>query len=288
MNSYPNWISLLFACLSIIGFLPDRGLAQPLRGIVIDGETRKPVMYAHVGITGKNAGTITNEQGFFSLSAKNIQVGDTLRITMLGYESLNFLIPARQIDTAPLRLEIIPKVYDLPAVTFFPKGKQQQIGAREADLLADVWGAGGVANGEELGRIFRVSPGRPVRIDTCYLHLRRNHRDSLLFRLNLYQLEGNNPGRPLLDHDVRFRVRPGENEAEDGWVTIPLATEQLVLDQDFVLTIELLRNWAGFGFQPIFVSLAQGKEPALIRQSSQAPWISHGDQPFAFRLSLTF
>ena len=283
-----NWTKILPAWWILIGFLPVGGMAQPIRGTVLDKTTGQPVVYAHVGITGKNAGTITNAEGFFSLSAKSIRRGDTLRISMLGYEPLDFLIPASLPDTSSLRLEIQPTAYELPAVTFFPKGKQQQTGAREDDLLADVWGAGGVANGEELGRLFRVPPGRAIRIDTCFLHLRRNHGDSLLFRLNLYQLKGENPGRPLLDHDVRFQVKPGENEAEDGWVTIPLVAEQLVLDQDFLLTIELLRNWTGFGFQPIFVSLARGKEPAFIRQSSQAPWIMHGDQPFAFRLSVTY
>jgi hypothetical protein len=272
----------------LIGLLPVWGMAQPIQGRVLDGRTRQPVVYAHVGIVGKNVGTITNEQGLFSLSAKNIRKGDTLRVTMLGYKSLDYLVPATVSKISQLNLEMHPVAYDLPTVTFFPKGKQQPLGATEDDLLFDVWGAGGLANGEELGRVFRVPPGQTVRIDTCYLHLRRNNPDSLLFRLNLYQLEEGKPGRPLLDHDVRFRVRPGYNEAEDGWVTIPLVAEQLILDKDFVLTIELLRSWAGFGFQPIFVSLAEGEEPALIRQSSQAPWIEHGDQPFAFRLLLSY
>jgi len=272
----------------LIGFLPLFGGAQPIRGVVLDAATQQPVIYAHVGIVGKNVGTITNEQGLFSLSATSVGKGDTLRVTMLGYETLNYLIPSAVSDSISLRLHIHPRSYDLPTVTFFPKGEQQQIGATEDDLLFDVWGAGGLATGEELGRAFRVPSGRTVRMDTCYLHLRRNHSDSLLFRLNIYQLENGKPGRPLLDSDVRFRVKPGENEADDGWITVPLVGEQLILDTDFVLTIELLRNWEGFGFQPIFVSLAEGKEPALIRQSSQAPWIEHGDQPFAFRVLLSY
>lgn len=283
-----NWFSLFTVWCFCLSYLPICAMAQPISGIVLDGNTQQPVVYAHVGIVGRNVGTITNERGLFRLSAKSIRNGDTLRVTMLGYDPLDHVIPQGLSDIDTLRFEIHPRSYDLPTVTFFPKGKQQQIGATETDLLSDVWGAGGLANGEELGRIFRVPSGRTVRIDTGYLHLRRNHDDSLLFRLNIYQLEDGKPGRPLLHEDVRFWVSAGHNEAEDGWVTVPLVHEQLILEKDFVLTIEFLRRWEGFGFQPIFVSLAQGREPALIRQSSQAPWIEHGDQPFAFRLLLSY
>lgn len=241
-----------------------------------------PMSYVHVGIVGKEAGTISGEQGRFGLPAKSSAAGDTLRFSMLGYETLDWIIPAQQSGDS-LLIYLTEKAYLLPKVTFFPKGVEVQMGARQHQLINEMWGAGGLASGEELGRYFPLKDG-PVRLDTFRFHLRRNHSDSMLFRLNLYTATPNGwPREPLLDRDIRFKVVKGQNEADDGWITVDLSDENLILKGEFVATIELLRNWVGFGYSPIFVSFTEGRERALIRLSSQAPWQKHKRRrPFAF------
>lgn len=253
-----------------------------MEGRVFSASDSLPLAYVHLGITGKQAGTVSDEQGRFSLTAKNGMAGDTLRFSMLGYESTDWVIPVQRSEDS-LFIFLVEKSYLLPRVTFFPEGIDIQMGAWQHGLTNEVWGAGGMASGEELGRYFPLKDG-PVRLDTFRFHLRRNHSDSMLFRLNLYTAGPDGwPQAPLLDRDIRFKVVKGKNEADDGWVTVDLADENLIMDGEFVATIELLRNWVGFGYSPIFVSFTRGRERALIRLSSQAPWQKHKRRrPFAF------
>lgn len=252
-----------------------------LRGRILCEKDSLPLAYVHVGVIGKSVGTITDEVGFFQLAVQDLQWQDTLRVSMLGYANFDWLVPQRMpSDTVDFYLSTTS--YLLPEITFYPEGEKIQLGARRRSLTQQVWGAGGVASGEELGRLFRLDDG-PVRLDTFRFHLRRNNSDSMLFRLNLYAVKDQWPDQPLLNKDIRFLVRKGDNEAEDGWITVDLTAEDLVVEDDFIATIELLRNWVGYGYSPIFVSFNRGREPALIRQSSQAPWKKEKPRrPFAF------
>lgn len=272
-------LGIVFFLLALVTVLSAQ---DNLVGRVFSATDSLPLAYVHIGIVGKEAGTISNENGQFRLAAKNKTPGDTLRFSMLGYETIDWIIPARHSGDS-LLIYLTEKAYLLPKVTFFPEGLDIQMGAWRHGLTNEVWGAGGLASGEELGRYFPLKDG-PVRLDTFRFHLRRNNSDSMLFRLNLYTAGPDGwPREPLLDRDIRFKVVKGKNEADDGWVTVDLSGENLILDGEFVATIELLRNWVGFGYSPIFVSFTRGRERALIRLSSQAPWQKHKRRrPFAF------
>jgi hypothetical protein len=58
-----------------------------LSGIVLDKESREPLIFASVGIKGKPIGTITNLQGQFDFHIPNEYRNDILTISMLGYLS---------------------------------------------------------------------------------------------------------------------------------------------------------------------------------------------------------
>jgi hypothetical protein len=63
-----------------------------LSGVVLDKESREPLIFASVGIKGKPIGTITNLQGQFDFHIPNEYRNDIFTISMLGY--LSYEIPA--------------------------------------------------------------------------------------------------------------------------------------------------------------------------------------------------
>ena len=75
---------LLFVLL--LTALPSLGLAQNLTARIVDGQTGDPVPFATV-ITGVNKGTISNEEGYFSLEPGGL-AAPHLQISCMGYESL--------------------------------------------------------------------------------------------------------------------------------------------------------------------------------------------------------
>ncbi|MDR6561166.1 MULTISPECIES: TonB-dependent receptor [unclassified Arcicella] len=60
-------------------------IAQNFTGTITDAETKKPLVGASVTIKGKNTGTISNNQGFFSLKTST-KPPFTLVFTMIGFE----------------------------------------------------------------------------------------------------------------------------------------------------------------------------------------------------------
>lgn len=62
-----------------------------LTGSVFDAKSHKPLSYANLGILGKLKGTTTNADGVFNLSISNSDIGDTLKVTFIGYKNA-FLI----------------------------------------------------------------------------------------------------------------------------------------------------------------------------------------------------
>ena len=80
---YRSKISLL-TCL----FLQTTicGFAQLINGQVVDFATRKPIMYVNIGILGSSVGTISNDDGTFSIEVPSEYSEASVIFSMLGYE----------------------------------------------------------------------------------------------------------------------------------------------------------------------------------------------------------
>ena len=61
--------------------------AQSLEGVLVDSKSKQPIQFAHIGILDKNAGTISNEAGEFSLNLSEYLSADTIVFSSIGYKS---------------------------------------------------------------------------------------------------------------------------------------------------------------------------------------------------------
>lgn len=80
--------------------------AQKIDGVVIDASTQEPVVYANVAIKGKGLGTITNQQGGFSLNIPDAYRQEILAVSFVGYET--FSIKVENIPGKALRIALEP------------------------------------------------------------------------------------------------------------------------------------------------------------------------------------
>lgn len=81
-------LTVILLTTVLASFLCPRANAQvTISGIVVDSITFNSIPYAHIGIKGKEGGTVTDKEGRFSLQLKAF---DTLLITAVGYVSLTF------------------------------------------------------------------------------------------------------------------------------------------------------------------------------------------------------
>lgn len=103
----------LLLLLSTFLSLDASGATSALTGVVVDSLTHEGLSYVAVFVEGKSAGTMTDENGRFSLAVKI--PGDTLRFSMMGYST-------KKVVASPLMtIELSPTGVTLNEVIVKPK-----------------------------------------------------------------------------------------------------------------------------------------------------------------------
>ncbi len=97
-------------------------MTQDLRisGTLIHGTSLLPVPAAHIVNLNKQKGTISTQEGYFSMM---VAINDTLHITALGFADLYLPVTEELISTTRnLRVELHPVVYELAEINLTPNG----------------------------------------------------------------------------------------------------------------------------------------------------------------------
>ena len=95
-----------------------------LVGQVLDAQTKEPLVYVNIGLVGKDLGTISDEEGYFSFEVDpSSQRSDSLRFSMLGYESKTYLL-ADYLAAKPFEILLEEEAFSLDEVVVLsPKRK---------------------------------------------------------------------------------------------------------------------------------------------------------------------
>jgi hypothetical protein len=80
-------LCFVFACLSLF---PLIAFAQALHGTIKDGSTNEILIGANVLVKGTSNGTVTNEDGEFSLNIQNQKLPVILIVSYTGYVAHEF------------------------------------------------------------------------------------------------------------------------------------------------------------------------------------------------------
>jgi hypothetical protein len=99
----------------LVLIIPIVGNSQNvISGTVVDKTTGTPIELVTIGVVKKGIGTNTNSDGRFRLIFNELDKNDTIRFSMIGYESV-FVPVLNFIDKQEVRLD--PKTYSLDEVT---------------------------------------------------------------------------------------------------------------------------------------------------------------------------
>jgi len=98
-------------CTIVASFV---GNDENVKGKIVDTETNNPISYAHIIIENTHIGTITNEEGKFSLFISNNYLNSNLIITHVGYEKL--IISPKEVSPF-LNIQLRPVAITLDEVT---------------------------------------------------------------------------------------------------------------------------------------------------------------------------
>ena len=100
---------------------------QLLQGVIIDGETKKPLVNTHVINLNSVTGSVSNKQGNFKI---NVRESDTLYFSYIGYQSIKLKISKDLLKGNALEIAMFELPVDLKEVMI---KSYQLIGVLEVD-----------------------------------------------------------------------------------------------------------------------------------------------------------
>jgi hypothetical protein len=235
---FESWYQKLLQQKSItrepLEYASEEFTAYQAVGKIVDTDTGVGLSYVNIGVIGKEIGAVSDRDGVFQLDLDESHLADTVRISMLGYESK--VIPVKAVLETSLASTIRLKetVSELDEVVLTArKWKRKSLGNKtESNFIGHLFHYDQM--GKEMG--IRMNVGRqPLLVDNFSFHVYHNRfSGKVSFRLNIYRLEGGEPTENLLKENI---IIPVASE-QTGRIHMDLRPFNIVLTEDVIVTLE--------------------------------------------------
>ena len=273
--------AFFFAILSL--YFTSISFAQSLTGKVTDLKTKEPLPYVHIGVLNRNLGVISRDDGSFEINLSTAKPEEELMFSMVGYEVMKLKVG--DIKELTLSIKLVPKTYQLKEVVVRAQkvkdlkklGRYKTTGTTTGHSGSEVYGFGG-----EWGLKIYAEKTKYKILDARF-HLRFNTVDSALFRIHIYAAPNGMPGESLLKKEAFVKSR-----SKQQWIICDLESQDIVLDQDVVVTYEVVRLWYNNKKDnQLFFTHGTDYDKGLrfSRASSQDQWKMNESPPIVLYLS---
>ncbi len=251
---------------------------------VLDKETNQPVAYVNVGFKEKGIGTISNEEGEFSLTYDESQIdkNDFLIFSVLGYETIQI----KASDIFPLlsnvnKIYLKPKTYIIDEIEITSeKRERKRIGNSSSNLGSIVYWKDKKSFGGEIATKIKIKKEDTKLLDLKF-NIIENISDSLKMRINVYEYEKGYPGENLLKTKIYHTIT--EKEGEE---TINLKPYNIRVNDDVIVGLELVEIYGKeIGF---VVSASNDLGVSFTKYTSQDRWERYYDISMNFSLLTSY
>lgn len=204
-----------------------------IKGIVADSLTKEPIPYVNIGFPGANFGTVSKENGIFTL--QNIPEafkGKSLVLSHIGYTKKNASWSGmNSLDTIFLQ----QTEFKLGEVLVqAKKTKTRKLGIRTHSPF--LWGTTQNRNGDMVELAQRInSPDQETLLRSANIYLRSVYGDSAIVRINFYKDSGHGPGKRLVHQQILEK-----RIIHEGWQSFNLTPYNILLEKDFYISFEFL------------------------------------------------
>jgi len=245
-------------------------LAQAISGRVTDAKTGQPLPFVNIGVVGKALGTVTNEQGQYQLAFKESLAADTVRISYLGYRPQ--LLTLRQLRAQPnnqltptavalaeVRVQASRRAWRDRTLGFTGNSENSTLSLEPKDL------------GAETGTVIYLKR-KPTQVLRANFNVAYNRVGNVTLRVNLYRLDAK--GRPTNEKLLRREVLL-HTTATHGPISVDLAPDNLLLSEDFFLSLEWVGGADAAALQKglaFSAGIGYADNDIYFRSTSQASW----------------
>lgn len=236
--------------------------------MVRDKRAQQPLAYASIGMPGKNAGTVCNADGAFTIDIPDSMPAATMiTVSLVGYEPYRTSLK----EFSKLKeILLVKQAANTKAGSKVALKRKQVLGntSRVADLRLGFINDKVTHNqrpGYEIGALMNTN-GRLTAIDSLFLNFVQCSYERLFFRVNVYQ--------KVKDSFVNIMPRAyyvhfTKAEALHG-VRVDLRELQLRVNNDFLVSLELVQPLLPGAL--LFAAGYSGNK-GYIRNTSQEQWL---------------
>jgi len=248
-----------------------------VEGFIKNADTQEPIPFVNIGIINKDKGTVSNDQGFFSLEIPDEFNLDTLRISSIAYHTKSYIInDFFKIINTNTGIELLPEVVTLNEIIVSTKNLKETILGNKTKSKRLRGGFRNAPLGHELGIKIKLK-NKQTSIEKFQTHITSNTGTSMKFRLNFYDIKNKLPNKRIVNENIIFQIG-----VKNGDFTLDLSKYNIVLNDDFYFTVELIDNQKEG--EEIFFSAGLLGNPILTRQTSQGAWKKLGSVGIGFNL----
>ena len=255
-----------------------------IEAFVLDKNTNQPIPYVNIGFVEKSIGTVSNEEGKFTLIYHDNTIGgkELLQFSALGYKTLK--VRASKLahfltNTDKIFLEPSPEILDEIIITDETR-RHSRVGIlSKNDTFMGYW-KDKIALGGEIAAKIKIKKRKTKLLDIKF-NIVENLSDSLKIRVNVYKYERRFPRTNISKTNIFHTITK-----KKGIETIDLKKYNIIVDNDIVVGLELVEVYGdSIGFA---VSASKYSGTSFIRYISQDKWMRYAQIGMNFNLLVSY
>jgi hypothetical protein len=252
---------------------------------LLDNVNKTAVEYASVGIAGSRIGTLTNSDGFFSLSISDKYKEGKVTLSHVNYESLIIkLSDLLKADTIWMKQsnQIFPTI----EVTESALGKGRILGKSRNRTSATFRFASNKAGTELAARI--DTKGKSVLVKKLNFNIARNDFPKAEFRVHLYPISSD---RKTVKKDMFVENIVSSFHEKSGTFSVDVLEENIVLssNESYLISIEWLNDMEGEENELIQFAAGIGfKRNIHFKHATFSKWKKYTKKVFGLNANLAF
>lgn len=188
---------------------------------------------------------MSSDQGEFTLDLSHALPTDTLKLSLVGYAPLEFLVSDLSNDTIQQVFHLTPRAIALTEVQVIGKKevKEMTIGRKaRGGILQATFNPSTTRIqdklGTEIGMKMSYSEKSPGVLKAFHWYISSNNFNYLKFRVNIYSLKNGLPDSLMTNQNIVVEIP----QKKTGWVTIDLQPYHIMVASDFVVSLQWLES----------------------------------------------
>ncbi|MBC7411991.1 MAG: carboxypeptidase-like regulatory domain-containing protein [Bacteroidia bacterium] len=233
-----------------------------LKCTLLDSTTNEPLEYINVGIPNKGVGTVSNEQGLFTLSIPDSLSTEFIKISAIGYATKTIRISQLKTIT---KLYLATQSIRLKDVVIKPHTIKQTVLGNKTTSQSMTLTSRGENLGWEIATFLNIKH-KQTYLKTLKVSIVNNPYTNAKYRINIYAKDNKgNIGENILKQPIT-----GIFPAKSGVIEIDLTKYNMYVDEDVFVAIEQISMYESGKKQISFSAKLMDK--IYFRVLSQGSW----------------